>query len=327
MSKIEVRRHLDRAAVLDVFDLVDEATRHDGVTPISEHVLLHLRHGGDADVRHLMARADDGRLVGYAHLDVTDLVEGPSAEAVVAPSARRRGLGHALVDELIRISDRDAPGLGLRLWAHGETAAASGLAHDLGFARARVLWQMRRSLVAPLPDAPLPPEVRLRTFLPGLDDEAWLAVNRAAFADLPDQGGWTAADLRRRMAESWFDPAGFLVATDEQGRVVGFHWTKIHGGDHPHGDADHERLHAEGVDHSHGHGHEALGEVYVIGVDPAYQGTGLGRALLVAGLRHLAAAGLTQAMLYVDAANTPAIALYSSLGFSHWDTDVLYRRA
>jgi mycothiol synthase len=275
----------------------------------------------------LMARADDGRLVGYAHLDVTDLVEGPSAEAVVAPSSRRRGLGHALVDELIGISDRDAPGLGLRLWAHGETTAASELAHDLGFARARVLWQMRRSLVAPLPDAPLPPEVRLRSFLPGLDDEAWLAVNRAAFADLPDQGGWTSADLRRRMAESWFDPAGFLVATDARGDIAGFHWTKIHGGDHPHGDADHERLHAEGVDHSHGHGHEALGEVYVIGVDPAQQGTGLGRALLVAGLQLLAARGLPQAMLYVDAANTPAIALYSSLGFSHWDTDVLYRRA
>ena len=109
--------------------------------------------------------------------------------------------------------------------------------------------------------------------------------------------------------------------------MAGFHWTKVHGGHHDHDDTDHAHLHAEGVEHSHGHGHEALGEVYVIGVDPGHQGTGLGRALLVAGLRSLAARGLTQAMLYVDAANTPAIALYSSLGFTHWDTDVLYRRA
>ncbi|MFM1965255.1 MAG: hypothetical protein RL134_980 [Actinomycetota bacterium] len=329
MTEIEVRSHLERAEVLDVFDLVDDATRYDGMTPLSEHVMLHLRHGGDADVRHLLARTDgpDGRLVGYAHLDVTDLVEGPSAEVVVAPSTRRHGLGHALVDELIRVSERDAPGRGMRLWAHGESAAATGLAEELGFARARVLWQMRRSLMTPLPDAPLPSGVHLRTFLPGMDDEAWLTVNAAAFADLPDQGGWSLDDLHRRTAESWFDPSGFLIATDDRGDIIGFHWTKVHGGDHPHGDADHERLHSEGVDHSHGHGHEALGEVYVIGIDPAHQGTGLGRCLLIAGLRLLAARGLTQAMLYVDAANAPAIALYSSLGFTHWDTDVLYRRA
>jgi len=327
VSVIEVRRHLDRAEVLDVFDLVDDATRHDGVTPISEHVMLHLRHGGDADVRHLLARSEDGRLVGYAHLDVTDLVEGPSAELVVAPSARRRGLGHALVEDLIRISDADVPGRGLRLWAHGESEAARGLAQRLGFARARVLWQMRRSLVTSLPEAPLPAGVHLRTFLPGIDDDAWLAVNTAAFADLPDQGGWTIDDLQRRMSESWFDASGFLVATDERGDIVGFHWTKVHGGAHAHGDDDHTRLHAEGVDHSHGHGHEPMGEVYVIGIDPARQGTGLGRALLLAGLRLLAARGQPQAMLYVDAANTPAIGLYSSLGFTRWDTDVLYRRA
>ncbi|MBM3685748.1 MAG: mycothiol synthase [Actinobacteria bacterium] len=327
MSKVEVRSHLDRAEVLDVFDLVDDATRHDGITPLSEHVMLHLRHGGDDDVRHLLARNDAGRLVGYAHLDVTDLVEGPSAETVVAPADRRHGLGHALIEELIRVSGRDAPGLGLRLWAHGESAAATGLAEGLGFTRARVLWQMRRSLMSPLPDVALPAGLRMRTFLPGIDDTAWLEVNAAAFAHLPDQGGWTQADLDRRKAESWFDPSGFLVATDSDDQIAGFHWTKVHGGDHPHGHDDHARLHAEGVDHSHGHGHEPLGEVYVIGVAPTWQGTGLGRALLVAGLRLLAARGLPAAMLYVDAANTPAIGLYSSLGFTHWDTDVLYRHA
>jgi mycothiol synthase len=327
MTEVEVHRHLDRAEVLDVFDLVDAATRHDGVTPISEHVLLHVRHGGDDDVRHLLARSDGGRLVGYAHVDVTDLVEGPSTEVVVAPPARGQGIGRALVDEAWRISGATAPGLGMRLWAHGESTSAHGLAESLHFSQARVLWQMRRSLVTPLPDAPVPEGIRLRSFLPGLDDEAWLAVNGAAFRDLPDQGRWTIDDLRRRMDEEWFDPSGFLVAIDDAGDLVGFHWTKVHGGDHVADDEGHARLHAEGVDHAHGHGHEELGEVYVIGVAPAWQGTGLGRALLIAGLRDLATRGLPQAMLYVDAANTSAIGLYSSLGFTHWDTDVLYRRA
>lgn len=326
MSKVEIRSHLDRAEVLDVFDLVDTATRHDGVTPISEHVLLHLRHGGDAEVRHLLHRGDDGRLSAYGHLDVTDAVEGPSAEIVVAPSARRQGVGRSLVETALRVSEAAAPGLGLRLWAHGESDAARGLAESMSFASTRVLWQMRRSLVTALPDTPLPPGIRLRTFLPGIDDEAWLAVNGTAFANLPDQGNWSIEDLHRRTEEHWFDPSGFIVAIDDAGDMVGFHWTKVHGGDHPHGDADHARLHAEGVDHAHGHGHEALGEVYVIGVSPAWQGTGLGRALLVTGLRQLASRGLPQGMLYVDASNTAAIGLYTSLGFTHWDTDVLYRR-
>lgn len=262
MTRLEVRSHLDRAEVLDVFDLVDSATRHDGNTPLSEHVMLHLRHGGDEDVRHVLARGDDGQLCGYAHLDVTDLVEGPSAEMVVAPSMRRHDLGRSIVEELIQLSERDAPGRGMRLWAHGESEAARGLAESLGFSRARVLWQMRRSLMAPLPDSPLPEGVHLRTFLPGIDDEAWLAVNAAAFADLPDQGGWTAEDLQRRLDESWFDPSGFLIAVDEQGGIAGFHWTKVHGGHHEHADAhhdhaeaDHAHLHAEGVEHSHGHRH------------------------------------------------------------------------
>lgn len=327
MSKVEVRRHLDRSEVLDVFDLVDLATRFDGVTPISEHVLLHLRHGGDDDVRHLLHRGDDGSLSGYGHIDVTDRVEGPSAEIVVAPAARRHGIGRSLVQESLGVCEAEAPGLGLRLWAHGESAAAHELADALSFTRARVLWQMRRSLVTPLPDATVPPGVTLRSFLPGIDNDEWLAVNRAAFVDLPDQGTWSTEDLSRRMAEEWFDPAGFIVAVDAHGRMAGFHWTKVHGGDHAGGDDDHARLHAEGVDHAHDHGHEELGEVYVIGVAPDWQGTGLGRALLIAGLRHLASRGLPQAMLYVDATNTAAIGLYASLGFTHWDTDVLYRRA
>jgi mycothiol synthase len=103
--------------------------------------------------------------------------------------------------------------------------------------------------------------------------------------------------------------------------MAGFHWTKVHGGAHEH-------VHADGTEtHSHSHGHEPLGEVYVIGVRPEYRGTGLGRALLLAGLEHLRRAGLTQAMLYVDAANESAIHLYADLGFTRWDTDVLYRRS
>ena len=180
---------------------------------------------------------------------------------------------------------------------------------------------MRCSLVDPLPAIAMPDAVTLRTFLPGLDDEAWLALNARAFAGHPEQGQWTIADLRARMAEPWFSPTGFLIAEERAtGEMVGFHWTKVHGAhaDEP-ADVDGHHEHAT-------HDHDEIGEVYVVGVDPSWEGRGLGRALTVAGLQHLRSLGLAQAMLYVDATNTPAIGLYSSLGFAQSDTDVLYRR-
>ena len=290
-TAIEVWPRLDPEQVREVLSLVDEVADQDGTFPLSEHVILHLRHGGDADTRNVLARASDGHLSGYAH-----------------------GIGHALVAELLSLCAEAGGGeRRLRLWAHGESSAAHALATSMGFTRARVLWQMRRSLYAALPTAQFPPGTRLRSFLPGIDDADWLGLNAAAFEDLPDQGRWTADDLSRRMGEDWFDPQGFLLAEASDGSLAGFHWTKIHGA-HSHGD------------HHHHHAHDPIGEVYVIGVGPGHRGTGLGRALLLAGLQHLRAQGLTQAMLYVDSDNRSAIHLYESLGFVRWDTDVLYRR-
>jgi mycothiol synthase len=322
---------LDPAEVADVLALAQTAGDTDGAFPLAEHVVLHIRHGGDAPAVHLLARDPDGVLVGYAHVDTTDLVEGASAELVVHPLRRRRGLGRAMVSAAIEVSEQvDSRGR-LRLWAHGDHPSASALALSMGFERARVLWQMRRSLFAPVPEPQLPAGVTLRAFQPVSDDEAWLAVNARAFAEHPDQGRWTPRDLRIRMAEPWFDPAGFLIAEASPelwahrlggrpepagGRLLGFHWTKVHG----------SRLTDALPEGRQPHQHDPIGEVYVLGVDPAAHGLGLGTALTLAGLRHLRARGLDQAMLYVDESNTTAVALYTKLGFARWSTDVSMRR-
>jgi mycothiol synthase len=299
---------LDADQVAAVMRLVDAATEADGVRPLSEHVQLHLRYGGEAPVRNVLlyeAEASD-RPVAYAHLDVTDLVEGPSAELVVHPAHRKRGHGRRLVERLLA----ESPDGRLRLWAHGAHPAAARLAAAMGFEQVRSLWQLRRSLSGALPDVPLPEGVRIRTFVPGQDDEAWVALNAAAFADHPEQGRLTIDDLHRRIAEPWFDPAGFFLAERagaEGSRLVGFHWTKVHGAKE--------------------HGHDPIGEVYVVGVDPAEQGNGLGAALTALGLRHLQALGLPQVLLYVDESNVPAVRVYQRLGFTHWDTDVMFSHA
>jgi len=304
--ELQWRGALSGADIADVQALVAAATEVDGTAPLSEHVLLHLRHGGDAEAAHLLAR-EEGELVGFAHLDLTDPVAGGAGELVVHPERRRAGLGSRIVQELLDRASRSEVAAGrLRLWAHGEHPGAVALATTLGFTQARVLWQMRRSLLAPLAEPHLPEGVRLRPFVVGADEREFLRVNNAAFDWHPEQGGWDLDQVKLREAEPWFDPNGFLLAVDADDRLLGFHWTKVHG--------------------DGGHSHEPIGEVYVLGVDPSARGMHLGAALTLAGLRHLRDGGLRQVMLYVEADNDAAVRVYRDLGFTRWDTDVSYVR-
>lgn len=290
---IAAHPRLDDVAVAKVRDVIHAASSHDDLAPLSEHVLFHLRHGSDGTDEHLVASID-GETVGYLHLDRTDAVAGPAVELVVHPAHRRTGVGTALVRAAIgRSSDPR-----LRLWAHGELAAAYHLASALGFTKARELWQLRRSLHATLPRVDDADGVVITPFVPGRDEAGWLALNSQVFAEHPEQGRFDQRDLELRMGESWFDPRGFLIAW-RGARMVGFHWVKVQGG---------------------------VGEIYVLGVAPDERGTGLGRVLAVRGLEYMRSLDLGAAMLYVDADNQPARALYESLGFLHWDTDVMFAR-
>jgi mycothiol synthase len=172
---------------------------------------------------------------------------------------------------------------------------------------------MRRSLQARLGRPQLAEGITIRTFVVGQDEGEWTRLNARAFARHLEQGAWTREDLDLREREPWFDPSGFFLA-ERDGKLIGFHWTKIH----------------DGADRGQGaaaHVHEPIGEVYVVGVDPDARGTGLGRTLTLVGVRYLRSRGLFQVMLYVDESNTPAIGLYQSLGFTHWDTDVMFGHA
>jgi mycothiol synthase len=314
-SRIEVSTHrrLDPEQVATVLALVAAATAADGAGPVSEHALLDVRHGAERDPgsgsRDLVARLDSpvgdpgATVVGYGHVDLADPSGWPVAELVVHPAHRRQGVGSALLSAL----EAASPGGRLRVWAHGRHPGAVALAAARGYTQERTLRQLRRSLRADLPDAPLPDGIVLRPFEVGVDEPAWVALNNRAFAGHPEQGGWALADIEVREQEPWFDPAGFLLAERVADRaLLGFHWTKVHP---PGGDAT-----------------ESIGEVYVLGVDPAAHGLRLGRALAVAGLRYLRGRGLGQAMLYADDTNQPALRLYERLDFATWRTDVRYQR-
>ena len=293
---------LSKHQIDGVIALIDIATAQDGTPPISEHIILHLRHGGDKSDSHLIMEQNN-QVIAYAHIDATDLVAGPSVELVVHPDHRQSGLGKELLSK-----SKEICGVKMRLWAHGDLSAAQKLAQESGFERIRTVIQMRKSL-ADL--QPLKHDFAIRTFLPGIDDQEWLALNNQVFKDHPEQGGWSIKDLQTRLAESWFDPAGFFVATENE-KLIGFTWTKIHGGQsHKH------------EDQAEQHDHDPIGEIYITAV--ARSGTGLGKVLTQTALTYLKRNGLTTAMLYVDSDNEVAVNLYKSLGFAQSSQDVMYR--
>jgi mycothiol synthase len=219
------------------------------------------------------------------------------AELVVHPAARRRGIGAAMARTGLAEG-----GDATRIWAHGNIEPARATAAALGLHAVRELLQMRRSLTD-LPAVAVPEGVRITTYTGPGDDAELLRVNNAAFDWHPEQGGWTGAEIAERRSEPWFDPGGLFMAVDQNsGRLLGFHWTKRHTPD--------------------------LGEVYIVGIDPAAQGRGLGGVLTLIGLHHLAER-LSQSrdpavMLYVEGDNAAAVKTYQRLGFEVYNIDVAY---
>ena len=276
----------------EVRRVLDAATEHDRREALNEAARLTLRNRG---LETAFLLVDDAG--GFAYVHGLSGVGRPELDLVVAPDARGHGVGERLARGALDLLG----GIPVTAWSHGDHPAAGHLARRLGFEAVRSLWLMRRSADVPLPESRTPEGVVIRAYEEADADEL-LRVNAEAFAHHPEQGSLDVRGLAERMAEDWFDPSGLLVAEGEKG-LLGFHWTKRHP--------------------------DGTGEVYVIGVDPSAQGSGLGRTLLVAGLEHLVAGGAPEVILYVESDNTPAVGLYDAFGFTHApeDTDVMYAPA
>jgi mycothiol synthase len=287
-----ITRQLDATSVLKVQRLLADAASADGFVGLSDQLAADLEDlGGSAVEDSIVATVDDGH-GAIAGMAIASRRDGDwTMQAMTAPAHRDgravRGLVEATLDAVAA-----AGGGRVDWWVYAPNDADDAIAADAGLRAVRELLQMRR----PLP-AERRSDVVTRSFRPGADEAAWLEVNNRAFAGHHEQHGWTTETLHQRMRQPWFDPDD-LRLHERDGRLAAFCWTKGHG--------------------------DALYEIYVIGVDPDFQGLGLGSQLTLAGLDHMVSRGASEALLYVAAENATAVAMYERLGFTVRRTDRAY---
>lgn len=274
-------------------NLIARVTEKQGAPPFGEVLRAAMNDPGSGGLGY--AAWAGGRLVSYAFAAPNP--DGRVWTLELADDSGRqerfltdvvRGLDAARIEETV-------------LWLHTPAVEPPPAL----FTHERDLYRMAAPL--PVPGTRRPSEgVRFAGFDVDRDAQALIEVNNRAFEGHPEQGAWSTKDLARRTSMPWFDPRGVRTGWIDH-RLVAFHWTKVHDTPAPDGGA--------------------LGEIYVLAVDPAFLGRGLGRAIALEGLdylfRHRRA---TSAILYVDSANIAAVNLYRRLGFAIEHTDRAYRR-
>jgi mycothiol synthase len=231
------------------------------------------------------------------------------------PEWRRRGVGRTLLawaeerSRAMRVAGSiGEPGMphfmsgGVNM-AQPEVAAA---AEALGYERIRYSFLMRRPLEVPIDDAPLPDGLEFRSVREA-DHRAIFDGNEEAFEDHWEHAERTEDDFRILFAEPALDTSLWAVAWDgDQVAGVSMNWI------------DAEENAQLGTN---------AGWLGSVSVRRPWRKRGVGAAVITASLRTFKERGMDDARLGVDAENpTGALALYTRLGFTPYQTFGIYRK-
>lgn len=232
--------------------------------------------------RNLLVADVDGVAVGVICSDYRLLV--------VDPSVRRRGIGRALVDamETALAATPDGP---LNLFPPHQNNGARAFLEAIGFAYDHSSWrfELYRTSQIDLPDLPM--GVSLDTYRDA-DIEEYIDLINTTFLDHPTPLRVTREQVEHVHSKASFDVADIALLREPTGSLIGFCTT--------------------GVDRS---SDPANGTIKLLGVLRSYRGRGLGRYLLIWGIRRLRSVGVEAIDLSVDAQNESAVGLYRTVGF------------
>ena len=247
---------------------------------------------------------EQGRLLGFAIAQLPWL----TVDYVVHPAARAAGLEETLLawalERWPRAMAEQKLSYSLFLEVREDQTTRLALLERLGFVRDD--WHtlhMSQSLNGALP-ASGPLEGFTIRPLAGEDEvAAYVALHRAAFGSATMTVDWRA----RTLEAPQYIPALDLVAAAADGSLAAFCicWLSQRG---------------------HDENGSNVGQVEPIGVRPDLQQRGLGRAILLEGLRRLRAHGATTALVDCDGENDPSRGLYESAGFRVANTVRKYRK-
>lgn len=292
----------DVSAYVDLINSADEVDKL-GKATSAQHVREWLGQPNRYPERDLFLAELAGTLVGYVEVCRELEIGRVILEGAVHPAHRGRGIGAGLLEAALSHSQE----LGARL-VHipipERMAAARRLAEGRGLAIVRRHWQMQLGSQAEIPQMNLPPGFGCRHFLAG-DEDRLTALQNLAFAQSWGFRPNSVAEIGYRVGMSSCCDEGILFIS-EGDKAVAYCWTRRD----------------ECIGSRQGTGH-----IWMMGVDPQYQGYGLGRAALLAGIDSLRRRGLKTIELAVDSQNLAARQLYESVGFERKGVILWYQRA
>ncbi len=244
-----------------------------------------------------------GEVVGYLDIWPEREIGRVILYCFIQPQHRRQGLA----GKLLTHAEKRAKELAAEL-AHVNVLESNTVAQktldNIGFRLIRRSYELRLALNQATVRRGSARFV-IRHLQPGEEGRLTRIQNRSF------TGSWgynpnTEEEIRYAISSGAAVPEEILLACDGD-RPVAYCWTGV------------EYQEEEGTD-------SKIGRISMIGVDADYQGFGMGRAVLLAGLSYLRDKGVRIAQLTVDDDNESAIALYRSVGFRKYDTSLWYEK-
>jgi len=296
------------AALINTADRVDDA----GFTTTVLALAHRLQEPHALPAQNIFVAEQAGRLVGYAIVNERreEVLDRIGVVGIVHPEQRLQGIGTGLMERAesrARELRRDKP-LFLEMVARQPVAGAAELALSLGMQPVRHFFYMECRDLAGLQEPVFPEGIRVRRYVVGSDQDAFVAAYNDAFSDHWGHVPHTRDKEEHRVGNPAFVCDDTLLAVDCGGRIAGLCLVLV-----PQVDPDMRKANPPMIDD--------------LAVTHAYRRCGLGRGLLLAGMRHIRERGFSAAALAVDVDNpNQALRLYESAGFEVVSRSTAFRK-